>query len=411
MYNTIGFVPLRAGSRGVPSKNLKNICGKPLCYWVLNSLNSCYIIDQVFVAVDSEPLYRTVSSFNLNKVYPYFRDPSTATDTATTESAILDFKFYCSKNNLYNINLDTTLVLAQATNPMLTCLDITKGLELYNYHGKNTPVISCIKVESLLWENLDFKPPYIVVPKNYDPSSRKRRQDFDSSLYQENGAFYINNFNYVTRNVCRISKKCMPYIMPWFTGIEIDTLEQFKVVEFIMQQFTLPVMDTLSVDKISKVKLFVTDVDGVMTDAGLYYSPYIDNNFESIKKFNTRDGLGIKIIKDLGIKVAICTGDNSKAAQARAAKLGVDFFINNCQDKLKAISLICKELNITLEEVAFIGDDVNDLELIKRVGVAACPADSQPEIKSVPFIRVLNTKGGEGVVREFTRVFYEAAIS
>lgn len=145
------------------------------------------------------------------------------------------------------------------------------------------------------------------------------------------------------------------------------------------------------------IKLFASDVDGTMTNACMYYA---DNGVE-LKKFNFRDGMGFVILKQAGVKTAIITSENTPIVKRRADKLKVDYLSMGTWAKLDFVKNICKELNITLDEVAYIGDDINDLELLSAVGFKACPADAVEKIKAVEGIKILSKNGGDGAVREF----------
>ncbi len=145
------------------------------------------------------------------------------------------------------------------------------------------------------------------------------------------------------------------------------------------------------------IKLFASDVDGTMTNACMYYA---DNGVE-LKKFNFRDGMGFVILKQAGVKTAIITSENTPIVKRRADKLKVDYLSMGTWAKLDFVKNICKELNITLDEVAYIGDDINDLELLSAVGFKACPADAVEKIKTVEGIKILSKNGGDGAVREF----------
>ena len=149
----------------------------------------------------------------------------------------------------------------------------------------------------------------------------------------------------------------------------------------------------------SSVKLFLCDVDGTLTDAGMYYT----ENGDELKKFNTRDGMGLQLLQKKGLKVGIVTSENTKMVERRAAKLGIDYLRQGKRDggKLSSAREICQEMGITIQEVAYIGDDINCKELLSAVGFAACPADAMDEVKAICGIEVMTTKGGEGCVREF----------
>jgi YrbI family 3-deoxy-D-manno-octulosonate 8-phosphate phosphatase len=156
-------------------------------------------------------------------------------------------------------------------------------------------------------------------------------------------------------------------------------------------------------DQQRRIRLFLTDVDGVLTDAGMYYTEAGDE----LKKFNTRDGMGLKLLREAGIKTGIITTENTKLVERRAAKLKVDHLIQGAWPKLDAAMEICRKEGIDISETAYIGDDVNCLELLEVVGFAACPSDAVRKIKEIPGILILEKKGGEGVVREFADLILE----
>ena len=145
------------------------------------------------------------------------------------------------------------------------------------------------------------------------------------------------------------------------------------------------------------VKIFLTDVDGVLTDGGLYLSEC----GEDLKCFYIPDGMGLVLLRKLGVKTGIITSENLKMIERRAEKLKMDFLRMGAQNKLSLAKEICESTGFGLHQVAYIGDDVNDHQLLSEVGYAACPANAQPIIKSIPGIRVLSKDGGRGAVREF----------
>ncbi len=149
----------------------------------------------------------------------------------------------------------------------------------------------------------------------------------------------------------------------------------------------------------TKIRVFLTDVDGVMTDAGMYYS----TSGEEFKKFNTHDGMGMMLLKEAGIKTGILTTENTTIVERRAKKLKVDYLYQGVGfgGKLKAALEICATEGISIQEVAYIGDDINCIELLSQVGLAACPANATKKVKSIPCIIHLKNSGGNGAIREF----------
>ena len=154
---------------------------------------------------------------------------------------------------------------------------------------------------------------------------------------------------------------------------------------------------------LSQIRLFATDVDGVLTDAGMYYS----ESGDEWKKFNTHDGMGIKLLQRAGIITAIVTQERTKLVARRAEKLAIPELHQGVMDKLTVIREMAARHGLTLSQVAYIGDDINDLETLKEVGFSASPADGLPDIVAAVDY-VCQKKGGEGAVREIIEMILEA---
>jgi len=144
-----------------------------------------------------------------------------------------------------------------------------------------------------------------------------------------------------------------------------------------------------------EIKLFAMDVDGVLTDGGMYYS----EQGEALKKFNARDGMGIELLRKSGIIPAIITQEDSKIVLKRAEKLKVGEVYIGIGDKLQVMKELAQKYNLSFDEVAYIGDDMNDLAVLREVGLSFAPSDAMTEVKQA-VRQVLSRKGGEGVVRE-----------
>jgi len=184
-------------------------------------------------------------------------------------------------------------------------------------------------------------------------------------------------------------------------AIAIDNItKQLSVISY--QQPVNYQLPTTNYQLSTKIKLFLTDVDGVLTDAGMYYS----ENGDELKKFNTHDGMGLQLIREKGIKTGIITSENTKMVERRFKKLKLDFLYQGKREggKLASVNEICKAEGISLSQVAYIGDDINCFELLSSVGLAACPANALDAIKNIPGIIQMKKKGGEGCVREFVEM-------
>jgi 3-deoxy-D-manno-octulosonate 8-phosphate phosphatase (KDO 8-P phosphatase) len=161
-------------------------------------------------------------------------------------------------------------------------------------------------------------------------------------------------------------------------------------------------MDQSLVARIKKVKLLATDVDGVMTDAGMYYA----SDGLELKKFNTRDGLGLTLMRNAGFKLAIITSENTAIVAHRAKKLRITDVYQGTFTKVEAMEELLQKYSLQWDEIAYIGDDYNDLPLLARVGFAVTPADGTPRNKAIAH-HVTVKKGGEGCVREICDLILE----
>lgn len=159
-------------------------------------------------------------------------------------------------------------------------------------------------------------------------------------------------------------------------------------------------------EKALKIKLLLADCDGVLTDGGVYYSA----SGEEMKRFSIRDGMGVARLRKLvGVETGIITGENSDIVLRRAEKLMIKEYYPGVQDKLAKLKEILQNMNLTPDQIAFIGDDVNDLEIMKYAGLSACPADAVSLIINIASV-VLKNKGGNGAFREFAEMIISAQI-
>lgn len=342
-------------------------------------------MDVVYVATDCKEIMDCVKTFNFSKVKLYERDSLNAQDRSSTESVMMEF---LSKHPQANNDL---FLLVQATNPFLTSVNVNEAIALLQ-SSKADSLLSCCLSKRFFW-NKDG------TPLNYDFRKRLRRQDYQG-LFMENGALYVNTVGNVLRDQNRLSGSIAVYEMEEFTGYELDEPHDWVICESLMNELILK-------DKApdySNIKIVMTDVDGVLTDAGMYYGEH----GEEYKKFNTQDGRGFEILRMNGIKTAIITSENTSIVERRAKKIKADFLYQGVQDKLSIAKEICTLCGFTLDQVAYIGDDVNDLDLLLNAGLAACPANAVEKIKSVPKILKLQSQGGEGAFREVVNMVCRA---
>lgn len=382
----IAFIPVRGGSKSIPLKNIKPFCGKPLVCWNIEALEKAEEVDEIIVATDSDEIWKTVSSKNYSKVILYRRSAENACDTASTESVMLEYIEFAKLSH------DNIFMLVQATSPLTETKHFSEGVQMFK-SGLYDSIITCVKNYRFFWNNDGTS-------MNYDYLNRPRRQNFDG-MYMENGAFYINTVGNILSNGNRLGGKIGIYEMPEYTATEIDEPDDWVILENLMYRHIL----SKQMDTCNEIKLFLSDIDGTLTDGGMYYT----ESGDEIKKFNTRDGMGFQLLREAGIKTGVITSENTQIAENRARKLKLDFLVQSEKfgGKLEAAKEICYELGISLDNVAYIGDDINCKDLLENVGLAACPKDSNMFIQRIKGIKVMKKNGGEGCVREFAEFILE----
>jgi YrbI family 3-deoxy-D-manno-octulosonate 8-phosphate phosphatase len=381
---TIAFIPVRGGSKSIPGKNIRPLLGQPLVHWVTGAALRTAGIDRVVVSSDSEEIRRIAAELDHPRLEVVDRAAALASDTASTESVLID---YAERNRFDRV------ILIQATSPLTRPEDLEGGLQRLEELGADS-LVSVTREHRFRWRDLGGG---LTRPDNYRPEARPRRQDWEGEL-QENGAFYITTRSALLESRCRLSGRIAYWEMPRETAVELDDPGDWLQVEALLRRRE----PSRTSRNPCRIRLLITDVDGVLTDGGMYYSA--DGEFA--KKFNTRDGMGVQLWREAGNAAAIITKERSPSVAERASKLRLEHYFEGVTDKLGVMQELIARLELSAGEVAYVGDDVNDLEIMRAVGFAACPADAQPEVLAAADF-VCTRRGGEGCVREVVRHLLE----
>lgn len=388
----VAFIPVRGGSKSIPLKNIKEIAGKPLVYWTVKAASECGDIDIVYVATDSDKIRETVERFAMENVTVIGRSAESASDTASTEAAMLEF---AAKYNFENI------VLIQATSPLLTSEDLRRGFKIFN-QPETDSVLSAVRQKRFHWTVDETGN---ASPTNYDVYARPRRQEFPG-YFVENGAFYITSRELLMQSGNRISGRIKLVEMSEETFYEIDEPSDWTIIESLMQKQQDQQVPSV-IDNLRKIKMFLTDCDGCLTDGGMYYS----ENGDELKKFNTRDGMAFEILRNMGIITGIITSENVNLVRRRGEKLKLDIVECGVKNKLEKVKHLAAKYKISMDEIAYLGDDINDLDVIKAVGVGCSVADALLQVKNAADY-VTKARGGEGAVREIVeKIIYKEVVS
>ncbi len=222
----IAFIPVRGGSKSIPLKNIKPINGKPLVYWTAYAAQNAKCIDKIIIATDSEDIKNTVLGFNFNKLEVYDRNPENASDTASTESVMLE---YINKSDLKD---DDLFFLIQATSPLLKSEHIDGMFNAFSKSNADSMFTGVVEKQFKWGVNINGKEG--LNPVNYDYRNRPRRQDFEG-LIAETGACYINSVNNIKQYKCRLSGKISFYELPAYTSYELDEPVDWIIVEELLK--------------------------------------------------------------------------------------------------------------------------------------------------------------------------------
>lgn len=371
---SVAIIPLRKGSKGIPGKNKMKILGRRLYQWCLGEAVFSGL-DEIYVFTDDDEIINQVEKEYVwtSKVKVIKRSTENANDTASTEAAMLEFA------DKINWEFDN-ICLLQATSPLTTREDINNVLfELNN--NKYDSALTIVKTKRFIWgENANSI--------NYDYKSRPRRQDFEG-LQIENGAVYASTKKQFLESKNRLGGKISLVEMNEDTLTEIDEVSDVVVIEKLLLNRLNEYKESFS-----KIKLLVLDVDGVFTPGTVG----VTNNGELEKVFSLRDGMGLENLKISGVQIIVMTSEISPIVESRMNKLGLELYMG-VKDKYSRLDSVLQEKNIQRSEVAYVGDDINDLVNLSSVSWGFCPNDAVNELQPYCDI-ILNNRGGDKAIRE-----------
>lgn len=371
----IGFIPLRKGSKGIPSKNKKKLLGRPLFCWALGEAIASQL-DTIYIFTDDNDIITFVHKEYhwTDKVKTVKRSKESATDAASTEMGMLEFV------NGLEEPFDI-LCLLQATSPFTTSVDINACLDKVQSGANYDSALTVVNTHRFTWYEDG-------TPKNYDVFNRPRRQDFEGLLI-ENGACYVTTSSAFRESKNRISGNIATVQMPEDSLTEIDTLTDWKIVEELLAA-------RLKTKKQSnRITHLILDVDGVFTDGCIYYGA----EGELMKKFDMRDGMGLEILRQYNVEVMVMTSEDSQIVASRMKKLKIKDVFMGVKDKYSLLSRIVTDRDLSFSNIAYIGDDVNDMANICAAGWSFTPANATMPIKNHADV-ILQNNSAEGAIRE-----------
>jgi N-acylneuraminate cytidylyltransferase len=379
----VALMPLRGGSKAIPHKNISRIAGRPLFAWSLEQALRSECFDELFVASDSEEIRRCATAEFGDRVTVIDRAPENCTDQASTESVLLEFR--------ERVSFDV-LCLIQATSPLTRAADFRLAREKFQSENLDS-LLTAAEFRRFLWSRAG-------APLNYDPGRRPRRQEFEGALV-ENGAFYFTRDAILKQHCNRLGGRIGIHVMGPETAVEVDDADDWVVAERMLRKRSRPAQWLAR----KRLRAFVVDVDGTLTDGGMYYAA----SGEAMKKFDTRDAHGLGRLREHGIRVCVISRENSPAVAARMTKLKIDDYFPGVLDKRPFLEQKLKSWDIAFDEIGYMGDDLPDLECMAAAGASFSPCDAVPEILAAADY-VSSQAGGAGAVREVADLIVAARL-
>ena len=372
---TVAIIPARGGSVGVPAKNLKRVGGMPLVERAVRACAAAAGVDLVVVSTDDARIAEVAAAAGARIIT---RPAQLAGADASSESALLHALDVLADEGLRV----GTVVFAQATSPFIPADAISEAVE-HIVSDRFDSVFSACETYGFLWRR-DAQQQAAAI--NHDAAVRPRRQDREPH-YLETGAFYAFDAEGFRDAGHRFFGRIGIVEVPESTAIEIDDVHQLAVAEMmgaLAQADDAPIA----------ASVLVTDFDGVHTDD----TASVDTDGRESVRVSREDGMGVARLRRAGIPVLILSTEQNSVVARRAEKLQVPV-LHGIDDKATALASWAAENGVALADIAYVGNDVNDLGALGIVGWPIAVADAHPSVKAASRL-VLARAGGHGAVRE-----------
>lgn len=378
--NVLAIIPARGGSKGIPRKNLRLLAGKPLIAHTVEHALEARTVSRVVVSTDDTEIASVARHYGAEVIR---RPPEMSSDTASSESALLHALDHLEKNEGYEPDL---VVFLQCTSPLTGSEDIDGTVQALLEQDADS-ALAVTPFHYFLWRR-DRQGNAVGI--NHDKSVRPRRQERESE-YLETGAVYVMRAQGFLTAKHRFFGKTAIHLMPRERCWEIDDPLDLAIAELLLRQQQEEVKIQLLPDT---VEALVLDFDGVFTDNSVLVS---QDGHEAVT-CNRGDGMGLSKLKKAGILVTVLSAEENPVVLARCTKLGLDC-LQGLQDKRAAMLEWLERQGVSLANVVYVGNDVNDLPCMELVGCSGAVSDAHPDVLSAARL-VLSKPGGHGAVRE-----------
>jgi YrbI family 3-deoxy-D-manno-octulosonate 8-phosphate phosphatase len=378
MSEILAIIPARGGSKGIPRKNVRSFLGSPLLAHSIRHAQQAPSVTRVVVSTDDMEIAAAARRYAAEVV---LRPAHLSGDEAPSEAAISHVLDDLQSREGYEPAL---VVFLQATSPLRRPGDVQAAIEMLMREGADSLFSAC-PAHGFVWRIHGNQ----LTPLTYDYHHRPRRQDIGQDFI-ENGSIYVFKPWVLREQHNRLGGKIAVYQMEPLDSFQVDQPGDLELMERLA---SLNRPEASRAD-LEPIRLLVLDFDGVMTDNRVLVR---QDGTEAVW-CHRGDGWGIGRLKEKGMMIVVISTEANPVVEARCRKLNLDF-VQGCDDKLAALKRVVEQHHLTPDQVAYVGNDLNDLECMRWVGVPIAVADAMPEIHSVARL-VTVRPGGYGAVRE-----------
>jgi YrbI family 3-deoxy-D-manno-octulosonate 8-phosphate phosphatase len=419
---TIAIIPARGGSRGIPRKNLRSVCGKPLLAYTIEHAKATPSIDRVVVSTDDVEIGTVAARYGAEVIW---RPGEISGDRAPSEAALLHALDELAARDGYRPDL---VVMLQATSPLRRPDDTERAIATLLEEGADSLFSAC-RVHGFLWHRDEQGLSSVA----YDYRDRRMRQDGPEDLL-ENGSIYVTRHDLLRATSNRLGGRIAVHRMHVLDSFQVDDPADLALMERLLASSgngaaahaapgatlareanvasavsAMNTMNTVNATNAANaahavdeavpiegldVDLLVLDFDGVMTDDRVL----VDQDGVEAVWCHRGDGWGVARLRDAGVPIVVLSTETNPVVAARCEKLRIDV-MQSCDDKLRQLRQLAGARGVAASRIAFVGNDVNDLAGLRWVGVPIAVADAAPDVRAACRY-VTRRPGGHGAVRE-----------
>lgn len=379
----VAVIPARGGSKGIPRKNLLPLCGHPLLAWSIWAAREARRVTRVIVSTDDEEIAAAARLYGADVI---MRPAAISGDKTASEAALLHALEQLEAQGCR----PGLLVFLQATSPIRRGQDVDGAIAQLLGERADSCFSAGAEHFTGRWRHgADGS----VAPVNFRPEARPMRQDHPVE-YLENGSIYVLRPEILRTHGSRMGGRITVYPMNAVQSLQLDEPEDVPLIAACMEALAMREPPSRAIERLRQIRLLVLDFDGVFTDNRVYVS----GSGEESVCCSRADSLGLSCLKKAGLPMLVLSTETHPVVAQRCRKLGLECLTGQ-GDKLNALDSVLTQRGLAWGQVAYMGNDLNDLDCLRRAGLAIAPGDAHPQVRRVAALLTMQP-GGRGAIRQ-----------